>query len=125
MEDHDSARITEHFKALHDPRILLKTQHKLVGISLKGYASNINSNQTPSRSMISKEAFFPGHFDAAAKRRLSARATHRFRILRAHGIIQKVQSSHRFLLTSKGRQIVSAIIPTRCIPVSRITELAA
>jgi hypothetical protein len=32
MEEHDSARITEHFRALHDPRIQLKTQHKLIDI---------------------------------------------------------------------------------------------
>jgi len=32
MEEHDSARITEHFKALNDPRIQLKTQHKLIDI---------------------------------------------------------------------------------------------
>ncbi len=32
MEEHDSAMITEHFKALNDPRIQLKTQHKLIDI---------------------------------------------------------------------------------------------
>jgi len=68
---------------------------------------------------------FPGDHDVAHKHRLSARITHRFRILRAHGIIQKIQRTHRYVLTKKGREIVSAIIHTHCIPVSKIMELAA
>ena len=32
MEEHVNARITEHFKELNDPRIQLKTQHKLIDI---------------------------------------------------------------------------------------------
>lgn len=68
---------------------------------------------------------FPDNQDVALKRRLAARVTHRFRILRAHGIIRKVQRTHRYVLTKKGREIASAIIHTQCIPVSKITELAA
>jgi hypothetical protein len=32
MEEHVSARITEHFRELNDPRIQLKTQHRLIDI---------------------------------------------------------------------------------------------
>ena len=72
-----------------------------------------------------RNIFFPGNHNASIKRRLSARVTHRLRILRAHGIIKKVQRTHRYVLTKKGRQIATAIIHTQCIPVSKITELAA
>ena len=68
---------------------------------------------------------FPGEHDPLLKRRLSARVTQRLRMLRAHGIIQKVPRTLRYVLTKKGREIVSAIIHVQHIPISKIVELAA
>lgn len=82
-----------------------------------------NINGVRNRDLLA--LLFPGDHDAADKRRLSAKVTHKLRILRAHGIIQKVQRTHRYTLTAKGREIVCAIIHTQCIPVSKIVELAA
>jgi hypothetical protein len=72
-----------------------------------------------------RNILFPGNHDASIRRRLPARVTHRLRILRAHGIIKKVQHTHRYVLTKRMRQIATAIIHTQCIPVSKLTELAA
>lgn len=43
-------------------------------------------------------------------RRRSARVTRLLRLLRAHGLIKKVQHTHRYALTDKGRLILPAIL---------------
>ncbi len=68
---------------------------------------------------------FPGQHDLQTQRRLSARITHRLRLLRAHGIIRKVPRTLRYVLTDKGRQISTAIIQTQHIPIKKLSELAA
>lgn len=68
---------------------------------------------------------FPGDHDLPLKKRLSARISHRFRILRAHGIIQKVQRTNRYVLTTKGRDIVTSIIQVQHISLSKLMDLAA
>jgi len=77
------------------------------------------------RNQDIRERLFPGQHETEAKRRFSARITHRFRILRAHGIIRKVPCTFRYVMTDRGRQIASAIIHTQHIPITRILELAA
>lgn len=44
------------------------------------------------------------------KKRKKARITRQIRILRGHGIVKKVAHSHRYLVTTKGRKIISAIL---------------
>jgi hypothetical protein len=68
---------------------------------------------------------FPGKQDREAKRRLSGRVTHRLRLLRAHGIIRKVPHTLRYVLTDKGREIITGIIHTQAIPITKLMELAA
>jgi hypothetical protein len=68
---------------------------------------------------------FPAKQDREAKRRLSGRVTHRLRLLRAHGIIHKVPTTLRYVLTDKGREIITGIIHTQAIPITKLMELAA
>lgn len=68
---------------------------------------------------------FPGDQEKEMRRRLSARTTHRLRILRAHGLIRKVPRTCRYILTNKGQMITSAIIHTQHIPITKISQLAA
>lgn len=72
-----------------------------------------------------RQRIYPGNHDAHTNRCLSARITYRLRMLRAHGIIRKVPRTFRYVLTDKGRQIVTAVIQTQHIPITRITALAA
>lgn len=44
------------------------------------------------------------------RRRRSARMGRQLRLLRAHGLIQKLPRTHRYLLTERGRQITTALI---------------
>jgi len=77
------------------------------------------------RNQDIRQRVYPGNHDAQTKRCLSARITYRLRMLRAHGIIRKVPRTFRYVLTDKGRQIVTAVIQTQHIPITRITALAA
>ena len=69
-------------------------------------------------------------FDHAAdrnedKRQRSARVSRLLRMLRAHHLIQKVPHTHRYLLTSRGRDIVSAVVASQQITLEQLNKLAA
>jgi hypothetical protein len=46
------------------------------------------------------------------RRSRSAHITYLLRILRGHGLIEKVTGTHRYLVTSKGREVIAAVIAT-------------
>ena len=71
-------------------------------------------------------ALFPDALGAAAERaRAAARVTRKLRLLRAHGIIRKVKSSHRYLLTEHGRVVVTAILQYRTVTLDQLQRAAA
>ncbi len=72
-----------------------------------------------------RDCLFPGKQGKETKRCLSARTTHRLRILRAHGIIRKVPRTLRYVVTNKGREIIAAIIHTEELPIKKLMEFAA
>lgn len=49
----------------------------------------------------------------SAQRRLSAKIGRQLRLLRAHGLIRKVQRSHRYTLTGKGHLLAAALFAMR------------
>ncbi len=59
------------------------------------------------------------------KRRRSARTSRLLRMLRAHHLIQKVPKTHRYLLTSRGRDVISAILCAQQITLEQLNKLAA
>jgi len=71
------------------------------------------------------EALYPAMMAATDRRRASARVSHRLRLLRAHHLIRRLPRTHRYQLTSRGRQIVTAVIQTQEVSLARLTELAA
>lgn len=69
-------------------------------------------------------------FDQAAdsdeqKHRRSARVSRLLRLLRAHRLIQKVPHTHRYLMTYRGREIISAVLASQQITLEQINKLAA
>ncbi len=62
------------------------------------------------------------HADA---RRLSARITRQLRLLRAHGLIQKLPKSHRYRLTPKGALLTAALFALRDATLSQLLGKAA
>jgi len=58
------------------------------------------------------------------KRRASA-VTRNIRLLRAHGLIRKVSGTHRYVVSEKGRRIITALLEARQADVEQLTALAA
>ena len=71
-------------------------------------------------------ALYPDALGAPPDRtRAAARVTRKLRLLRAHGIISKVESSHRYLLTENGRAAVTAILQYRTVTMDQLQQAAA
>ena len=59
------------------------------------------------------------------QRRRSARVSRLLRMLRAHHLIQKVTRTHRYVLTARGRDVISAILASQRITLEQLNKLAA
>ena len=71
-------------------------------------------------------ALVPDALGVAAERiRAAARVTRKLRLLRAHGIIRKVESSHRYLLTENGRAVVTATLQYQTVTMDQLQRAAA
>jgi hypothetical protein len=62
--------------------------------------------------------------DSAEKRRRSGQVTRRLRMLRAHGLIKKVPHTHRYLVTDKGREVITALLLAREADVTKLAKAA-
>ena len=62
---------------------------------------------------------------AEERRRYSARVTRKLRMLRAHGIIRKMQGTHRYVLTKGGEQTVTAIIQYQQVTLAQLQKACA
>src|SRR5260370_5007357 len=61
----------------------------------------------------------------AETRRTSAAITRQFSLMRAHGLLRKLSSTHRYQLTAKGRRIITALIAACNAAVDQRTKIAA
>ena len=59
------------------------------------------------------------------KHRAAARITRKFRILRAHGIIRKVNHTHRYVVTRKGQNIISAVLMFQQVSLKQLNRAVA
>jgi hypothetical protein len=62
--------------------------------------------------------------DTVEKRRRSSRATRLLRLLRAHGILQKVPKSHLYRVTPHGRLVITAVLAARNAATEKLVTLA-
>ena len=66
--------------------------------------------------------------DAAAPpeevRRRAGWVTRQLRLLRAHGLLQKVPQTHRYQVTARGREIMTALLSARQTPVAQLAQAA-
>lgn len=62
--------------------------------------------------------------DATEARRRSAAVTRKLRLLRAHGLVRKVPRSHRYQLSDKGRQAVTALLAAREADTAELSKAA-
>jgi hypothetical protein len=63
--------------------------------------------------------------DEAEQRRRSSRATRLLRLLRAHGILQKVPKSHVYRVTQRGRTAITAVLAARNAATEQLVAIAA
>lgn len=63
--------------------------------------------------------------DEAERRRQSGRVTRRLALLRAHGLIRKITGTHRYMITSKGRQLTTTLLAAQQASVEQLIKLAA
>ena len=61
----------------------------------------------------------------AERRRRSAAISRKLRLLRAHGLVQKVQRTHRYHVTAPGRAILIAVLTTAATTVHQLNQLVA
>src|SRR5450759_4111739 len=59
------------------------------------------------------------------KRRRSAAISRKLRLLRAHGLIQKLPHTHRYQVTENGRLVLNAILSARHATVNQLIAKAA
>jgi hypothetical protein len=65
------------------------------------------------------------HASEDAQRRAASRVTRSLRLLRAHGILRKVPRTHRYMLTTRGRNITTAILTYQNLTLEQLNRLAA
>lgn len=63
--------------------------------------------------------------DAGDIKRQAAKITRQLRMLRAHGVIQKVPKTHRYVLTDDGRTVLTALQAAKQANIQQLTQLAA
>ena len=62
---------------------------------------------------------------AKEQRRLSARISRKLALLRAHGLLRKVPTTHRYLVTDKGRRVITALLNLYHADLDQLNKLAA
>jgi hypothetical protein len=63
--------------------------------------------------------------DPTQRNRLASKVSYRLRILRAHGMIRKLPGRRRYHITSRGRQIATALLQAQQATLQQLNALAA
>jgi hypothetical protein len=72
-----------------------------------------------------RRLLYPAPTDKTEERRLSGKVSRALRLLRAHGVIKKIQKTHRYQLTERGRLLTAALRATRDANVHQLLRKAA
>ena len=62
--------------------------------------------------------------DPDARRKLASKLSRPFRLLRAHGVIQKLPGTHRYRLTKAGRTLTTATLAVLDASISKLKQCA-
>lgn len=72
-----------------------------------------------------RAVLFPAATDQGTRRRQSGKITRHLRRLRAHGLIKKVPTTHRYVLTDQGRITITAFLTALKADTNKLNQLAA
>jgi len=59
------------------------------------------------------------------QKRQASKVTRQLRMLRAHGLIKKLGNTHRYVLTDRGRTIITALVQANHVDIKQLRQLAA
>jgi hypothetical protein len=62
--------------------------------------------------------------DEKEKHRRSAQISRKLRMLRAHGLLHKLPHTHRYVVSVKGRQVITALIAARQADITKLSKAA-
>lgn len=126
----DSTRLEELVQTLEQPAVY--REKRMRGLRLFGEDSILLA--TVSRAEFNLNGFrnrdLQAHLYLTASvspeeaRRRSAAVGRKLRLLRAHGLIQKINHTHRYLLTELGRITITAILSARKASVAALAQAA-
>ena len=71
-----------------------------------------------------RAALFGEFHDEVQRRRHAGQVTRYLALLRAHGVVMKVQKTHRWQLSAEGRRVCTALLAAEGTSVNRLTEAA-
>lgn len=72
------------------------------------------------RNRDPRKLLCPATADAGERRRQAAAMTRKLALLRAHGLIVKVQKTHRYRLSAEGQRVTTALLAAYEADVSRL-----
>jgi hypothetical protein len=71
-----------------------------------------------------RKLLYPATTDPRVQRQQAAAMTRRLALLRTHGLIVKVQKTHRYRLSAEGQRVTTALLAAYQADVTRLTEAA-
>jgi hypothetical protein len=72
-----------------------------------------------------RAALFGKPEDVVERRRQARRVTRLLTLLRAHRLIRKVTGTHRYIVTPRGREIITALLAARHASIQQLLNMAA
>jgi hypothetical protein len=72
-----------------------------------------------------RESLFGTTVDKVRRRKQAAKVGRALKLLRAHGLIAKVATTHRYVVTAKGHRIITVLLAARQASTEKLTALAA
>jgi len=67
---------------------------------------------------------FPGDHEPDQRKKLAAKVTRLLRLLRAHGVIERIAGSHRYRVTIAGRRLIATVVAAAAAPLSLLKQSA-
>jgi len=110
---------TQSGRSIRGLRPWSEDKHLLMAINHGEFLINGFRNRDLQRLLYETEATL-----LAERRRRSAAISRKLRILKAHGLIQKVPRTHRYHVTNIGRAILIAVLTTARTSVRQLNQLA-
>lgn len=72
-----------------------------------------------------RQRLYESSKDKAQERKQMAAVGRKLRLLRGHGLVAKVSKTHRYMVTPKGRRMITALLAARQASTEKLTALAA